>query len=110
MSYDEGLAQRVREYLQDTDIPADEKKMFGGLAFMVNGYMCVGINDTWLMARVGAPNYEDALQQSHAKEMDFTGKPLKGFVYVAEQGIESDEDLAAWVERCLTFVLSLEPK
>ena len=109
MAYDEGLAQRLREIYEN--IPGVvEKKMFGGIAFMVNGHMSCGINDDRLMARVGPDRYEGALARLHARPMKFTGKALKGFVYVDPEGIESDNDLAAWVDLSLAFVHSLPPK
>lgn len=109
MSYDRGLAQRIREQLQDrTDI--DEKHMFGGLCFMVSKYMCCGIVGNTLMARVGADNYEQCLTGQYVREMDFTGRAMKGFVYVSPEAIESDTDLATWVSICITFVESLPVK
>ncbi len=113
MAYDEGLAQRIREIFEQQDnIAAEiiEKKMFGGLAFMLSGNMCVGIVDETLMARVGPEQYEDALQHPHAREMDFTGKPLKGFIYVDAEGIVDDSDLQEWITRCMTFADSLPAK
>lgn len=109
MAYDEGLAQRLRECL-DKLSNVNEKKMFGGLAFMVNGNMSVGIVKTQLMVRVGAADYEQALAQPHAREMDFTGRPMTGFVYVDEPGFESDQDLEAWVGRALEFNNTLPVK
>jgi len=109
MPYDDGVAQRVREALIDqSDVV--EKKMFGGLAFMVRGHMCCGIVGAELMVRVGPQGYESALSQPHARKMDFTGKPMKGFVYVSAVGFEDDGDLQAWVDRGLRFVTSLPPK
>jgi len=109
MPYDDGVAQRVREALIDqSDVV--EKKMFGGLAFMVRGHMCCGIVGAELMVRVGPEGYESALSQPHARKMDFTGKPMKGFVYVAAAGFEDDGDLQSWVDRGLRFVTSLPPK
>ena len=109
MAYDEGVAQRVREIMED--IPGvTEKKMFGGIAFMVNGNMCSGVVKSELMMRVGADGYENALQQPHAREMDFTGKPMKGFVYVSEKGFETDEDLQGWIDRACQFVATLPVK
>jgi TfoX/Sxy family transcriptional regulator of competence genes len=105
MSYDERLAARVRRALSGrSDVV--EKKMFGGLCFMVNGKMCCGITATDFMVRVGTAAYEDALGQPHARPMDFTGRPLTGMVYVAKEGLRSEADLGAWVGRGLTFVLS----
>ena len=109
MAYDEGLAQRLREQLSDRS-GVVEKKMFGGLAFMLNGNMCVGVVDDTLMARVGPDQYVDGLKQKYALEMDFTGKPMKGFIYVEPKGIETDSQLHYWVSLCEKFVLSLPTK
>lgn len=109
MAYDEGLAQRIREALTEQHDIA-EKKMFGGVAFMLAGNMCCGVSDENLMVRVGPGAYQDALAQPHARPMDFTGKPLKGFVYVDSAGFEADEDLAAWVGRGVAFASSLPAK
>ena len=109
MAYDEGLAERLRDvYVGMPDVA--EKKMFGGLAFMVNGHMSCGVVNDTLMVRVGPEAYANALARPHARQMDFTGKPLKGFVYVAPEGVESDEALSSWVSLSLEFVGSLPPK
>ncbi len=85
MAYDEGLAERIREGLaEQRDVT--EKKMFGGVAFMLRGSMFVGIVKEDLMVRVGAEAHEDALREPHARTMDFTGKPMRGYVYVAPPG------------------------
>jgi len=109
MSFDEGLAERIREIFQ-MDRSVSEKKMFGGLAFITRGYMFVGILGDNLMARVGPENYEQALSRFHVRKMDFTGKPMKGYVFVAPPGFEKDSDLYQWVNQCLIFVKSLPPK
>lgn len=109
MAYDEGLAQRVREIFQETP-GVEEKRMFGGLAFMVRGHMCVGVLKDVLMARVGAESYAEALRRPAAREMSFTGKSLKGFVFVDPPGIAEDEDLRSWVEASGLFVASLPAK
>ena len=109
MAYDDGVAQRLREIFGDRP-DLIEKKMFGGLAFMLRGHMCCGVVDDALMARVGPDQYTDALCQPHTRVMDFTGKPLKGFIYVDAEGFESDDDLDSWVTRCEQFVVSLPPK
>ena len=109
MAYDDGLAERIREIFNGS-LDVEEKKMFGGLAFMVRGNMCCGVKDDLLMARVGPEQYSKALKRRHAREMDFTGKPLKGFIYVDTQGIENDRDLKLWVGLCQGFVRSLPPK
>jgi TfoX/Sxy family transcriptional regulator of competence genes len=109
MAYDEGLAQRVREVLEDRS-DVTEKKMFGGVAFLLGGNMCVGVVGDELMLRVGPDAYESALEQRHARAMDFTGKPMRGMVYVAEAGFREDAQLAEWVERGIAFAGALPPK
>lgn len=109
MPYDEGLAERVREALQDHQ-GISEKKMFGGLAFMHRGYMFVGILADVLMARVGPDAYPEALSKPHVRVMDFTGKPMKGYVFVDPPGFESDSDLSTWVQKCHRFIQTLPPK
>ena len=109
MAYDEGLAQRIRELLID-DPGMDEKRMFGGIAFMINGNMSVGVVEDSLMVRVGPEGYSQALAQPGAREMDFTGKPLKGFVYVDAPFLDSDERLLFWVNRGRAFASSLPAK
>ncbi len=106
MAYDEGLAQRIREVLEDR-ADLSEKKMFGGLAFLLGGNMCVGVLKSELMVRVGPDRHEEAVRQPHARRMDFTGRPMKGFVYVACDGFESDADLRRWVARGVRFAGSL---
>ena len=109
MAYDEGLAERLREILADRR-GVIEKKMFGGLAFMSPEFMFVGIIGDALMARVGPDGHAEALSHPHVRVMDFTGKPMKGYILVDPAGFENDEDLAYWVERCEGFVRSLPPK
>ena len=109
MAFDEAVAERLREQFA-TVSHVTEKTMFGGIAFMVAGNMACGVVDDRLMARVGPDQYEAALARPYAREMDFTGKPLRGFVYVDSAGFEDDADLAAWVAMSLAFVASLPPK
>lgn len=109
MAYDEGVAQRVREALEEYPNMA-EKRMFGGLAFMLNGHMCIGVIGSELMVRVGPEQYAECLELPHARQMDFTGQPLTGFLFIDEAGIEADKDLRAWVKRATRFVISLPPK
>lgn len=109
MPYDEELAKRVRIALgAGSDI--DEKRMFGGLAFMVHGHMCCGIVGRDLMVRVGAARYAEALARPYAREMDFTGRPIKGMVYVAAPGLRTESGLRRWTGRGLAFVSTLPPK
>jgi TfoX/Sxy family transcriptional regulator of competence genes len=109
MAFDEGSAERIREFLADYP-DLQERKMFGGLAFMVQGHMTVGLSNDDLMVRVGAEHDEEALKQLYARKMDLTGKPMKGFVLVDSAGYMEDEDLAAWLQRGLNYTLSLPPK
>ena len=109
MAYDEGVAERLREAYLEID-GVVERKMFGGIAFMVGGHMSCGVVKDTLMVRVGPDLYADALARPHAREMDFTGKSLTGFVYVDPAGFESDEALASWVSMSVGFVSSLPPK
>jgi TfoX/Sxy family transcriptional regulator of competence genes len=109
MAYDEGVAQRVREHLQSrSDIT--ERKMFGGLAFMAHGHMFIGILGDRLMVRVGPDDYAKALSQAHVQEMDFTGRPMRGYVYVEPDGFESDAQLESWVNQGYALVGALPPK
>lgn len=109
MAFDEGLAQRLREQFDDRDDVA-EKKMFGGLCFMVRGNMCCGIVKDELMLRVGKDRYDALLERPHAREMDFTKRPMKGFVYVATEGFEDDDDLRGWITEALAFNATLPAK
>jgi len=109
MAFDEGLAERLRDLLGHHN-NVSERKMFGGLAFMLDGHMFVGILGDRLMARVGPAGYADALRRPHVSEMDFTGKPMKGYVYIAPEGFESDQDMENWVTLCAKFVSSLPTK
>ena len=107
--YDEGIAQRIREQL-DEQAGLAEKRMFGGLAFLVNGNMAVGVVGDELMVRVGPDRYEEALRAPHARPMDFTKRPMRGFVFVAAAGFEEDEELHRWIERGVRFAASLPRK
>lgn len=109
MAFDAGLAQRIRGYIGDRH-GVTEKKMFGGIAFMLYGNMCVGIVDDKLMARVGPAAYDQSLEELHVTPMDFTGKLLKGYVYVHPDGLQADAQLARWIDRSLQFVATLPPK
>ena len=109
MVYDEGLAQRIREYLIETS-GVSEKRMFGGIAFMVNGNMTVGVVKDDLMVRVGKDYYDQALQEDFTREMDFTGRPLRGMIFVSAEGISDDNVLHYWINRGLEFTQTLPPK
>ena len=109
MPFDEKLAERIRGILS-ARIDTREKKMFGGIAFMLNGNMCCGVNNDLLMARVGPEQYEASLSLPHVRPMDFTGKPMKGYVYVEPEGYREDVDLKVWIDRCVDFVSTLPAK
>ena len=109
MPYDDGLAHRVRTTLEKrADI--EERAMFGGVGYMLDGNLVCGIHDDALIARVGPDAYADALDEPHAREMDFTGTPMRGLVFVDPPGTATDEALAAWLDRCLAFTRSLPAK
>ena len=107
MSYNDTLAKKVRALLSGTD-GLTEKEMFGGLAFMLNGNMACGVVGEELMVRVGPDNYHKALAERYTRPMDFTGRPLKGLVYVEEDAVVADLD--NWVNRGAEFAGSLPPK
>jgi TfoX/Sxy family transcriptional regulator of competence genes len=109
MAYDEKLADRIRQALgPDDDI--EERKMFGGLAFLRAGRMFVGIAGDDLMVRVGPDRYEESLRKPHARPMDFTGRPMRGYVFVAPAGRRTDSTLRAWVTLGARFVATLPVK
>lgn len=105
MAYDEGLAERIRGVFGERS-GVSERRMFGGIAFMVKDRMSVGIAKDQLMVRVGPEAYEAALRERHVRKMDFTGRPLSGFVYVLPAGYESDDDLRRWIERAAAYATS----
>ena len=84
--------------------------MFGGIAFMVRGHMCCGVNGSNLTVRVGAEQYDEVVTLPHARPMDFTGRPMRGLVYVDSGGLDTDENLKEWVNRGMKFVSTLPPK
>jgi len=109
MAYDEGLAQRIREQLEGRP-GLVEKKMFGGLAFLLRGNMCVGVIGDDLITRVDPADYDAALARPGARLFDFTGKPMKGWLVVGAEGIEDDDALAGWIAAATTYAASLPPK
>jgi TfoX/Sxy family transcriptional regulator of competence genes len=109
MPFDEKLAGRVRRLL-DSQRSVEEKRMFGGLAFMVNGHMCCGVLNQDLVVRVAREEHDEAMSRPHVRPMDFTGRPMRGLLYVSPAGFRSARDLGAWVRRSLRFVSSLPPK
>lgn len=109
MAYDPELAERVERALKGKRNVVC-KKLFGGLGFLVRGNMCVGIWKEWLIARVGADDYLDALAEPFTEEFDITGRPMTGWVMVNPEGVESDAALAQWIERALAYVKTLPAK
>src|SRR3954466_2317700 len=110
MAYDEELAKRIREQLGD-ELNVTEKKMVGGIGFLLRGNMAVGVASTSeLMVRVGPEGTEDALAQPHTRLFDMSGRPMNGWILVAGEGVAGDAELAAWVRKGLEFAGSLPPK
>jgi hypothetical protein len=103
MAFDEFLAERIQKVLADKSIPGEQKKMFGGLAFMINDKMSIGIIKNELMARVGPDFHPEALKKDGARPMDFTGRPMKGYIYVSPEGFDLDTQLEFWVDKCVEF-------
>lgn len=109
MAYSEALAVRIREALAGTP-GVTEKRMFGGLAIMLHGQLFVGVVDSTLMARVGPADYEASLSRPHVREMDFTGKPMRGYVFVDPPGLRTARQLESWASQCRAFVGTLPKK
>ena len=105
MAFDEALADRIRILLAGRD-DVEERRMFGGIAFMVNGRMACGVIHDDLMVKVGRDGHDDALARPHTRPMDFTGRPMRGMVYVAPAGIATDEELSRWVQQAVTVAVS----
>jgi TfoX/Sxy family transcriptional regulator of competence genes len=109
MAYNEGLAQRVRVVLEGKS-GLVEKKMFGGVCFLLRGNMACGILNESLIVRIGLEKYEKALKQPHTSKFDITGKPMKGWVMVSSEGHNTDERLSYWIEQGVAFALTLPEK
>ena len=109
MAYSEALADRMRDALGGRR-DVEERKMFGGVAFMVGGHMCVGIVGDTLMVRLAAEDAVALLARPHVRPMDFTGRPMKGFLYVDPPGIRTARQLAGWIERAVACAGTLPPK
>ena len=109
MAYDKELAGRIRQVLGG-EIGVVEKQMFGGVGFILNGNMACGVIDNELIVRVGPDAYADALLHPHVRPFDYSGRAMKGWVYVAEEGRQNESDLQVWVQRGLDFAGTLPPK
>lgn len=103
MAYDEQLAERVRRSFGRRKVPFEEKRMMGGLCFMVESKMCVGVEKNRLMARIDPEAYDDALCRKGCVPMDFTGRPMRGFVFVNPEGLTTDDQLEHWLKLALEF-------
>jgi TfoX/Sxy family transcriptional regulator of competence genes len=109
MAYDLGLADRIRSIVERRGTFV-ERKMFGGVAFMVNGHMCCGVVKNDLVLRLSEEQAAASLRQPHARPMDFSGKPMKSMIYVSPLGMDSDEALETWVDSALSYVRSVPAK
>lgn len=107
MVYDEKLASRVRKTISKRK-GVTEKEMFGGIAFMLRGKMCVGVVKDDLMVRVGPESHDRAIAKPHTRPMDFTGRPMKGFLFVGPGGVKAEKALAGWVNLAADFAATLE--
>lgn len=102
-AYIEQLADKINRFFNDQKIDFYEKRMFGGLCFMVDDKMCVGIVKEELMARIGEENQFEAVKRKGCKEMTFTGRPMKGYVYLSPEALDLDKDLEYWLSLALAF-------
>jgi TfoX/Sxy family transcriptional regulator of competence genes len=109
VAYDEHLASRIREILSELR-DVDERKMFGGLAFMVDGHMCCGVTGDDLMLRLGPDQAEKALEEPQVRPMDFTGRPLRGYVFVDAAAVSTESELRRWLRLARDFIATLPPK
>ena len=103
MAYNEELANRVRALLADKPVEIDEKKMFGGMCFMVNGKMCLGVHRDRLMARIDPAIYDEVMEKEGCMPMDFTGKVMRGLVFVALDSLNTKKKLADWVNLAMEY-------
>ena len=109
MPYSESLADRIRQALGRRR-GLSEKKMFGGVGFLLDGNLCVGVWQTSLVARLGPEQAAWALEQPDVAEFDITGRPMRGWVLIGADGLETDEQLRVWIDRCIEFVSTLPAK
>lgn len=103
MAYDEFLAERIRLVFRQKQVPYEEKKMMGGIVFMVDDKMCAGVVKNEMMCRLDPEFFEEALTLKGCRRMDFTGSSMIGFVFIKPDGIDLDSDLEFWIDRCLEF-------
>lgn len=109
MAYDEHLGDRIRQIIQTKNVPFYDKKMMGGLVFMVNAKMCCGIHidkkfgDSLLMAKIGIEAYEKEIHKEECLPMDFTGRPMKGYIFVTPKGFDMEDDLEYWIDKAIDY-------
>lgn len=103
MAFDPDLTERVRQWFHQRGVATEEKRMMGGLCFMVEGKMCLGVDSDRLMVRLDPAVYEAALQRPGCRPMDFTGRPMKGFVWVTRDAVGTDQELHNWAALALEF-------
>ncbi|MEI6682981.1 MAG: TfoX/Sxy family protein [Bacteroidota bacterium] len=103
MAYDEFLADRIRRKFRELDVPFEDKKMMGGVCFLVNGKMCAGIVKEQMMARIDPAKTEEAFSKKGCREMDFTHRPMKGFIFIDPEGIDRDDDLEYFIRLALEY-------
>ena len=109
MPYNEKLADRVRECIVVTHANIEEKKMFGGLCFMVDDKMCIGVEKQRLMVRIDPAMYDEIMERKGVTPMDFTGKVMKGFVFVDAEAVRTKKDLDDWVQLALAYNKIVKP-
>jgi TfoX/Sxy family transcriptional regulator of competence genes len=109
MAYDRKLAERIRTITAGRK-GVTEKEMFGGIAFLLDGKMFIGLANNQLMVRVGPDRHDEALARPHARPMDFTGRPMRGYVYVAPAGYANARSLSAWIDWSAAFVATVKKK
>ena len=109
MAYDEKLADRIREMISLTHTITEEKKMFGGLCFMVNDKMCVGVEQSRIMARIDPDIYDEVIEKEGCAKMDFTGRVMKGYVFVDSTALNTKSKLGYWIKLALAYNKKAKP-
>ncbi len=113
MAYDEFIGERISRIISSRNVAFYEKKMMGGLIFMVNGKMCCGTHidkkygDSLLMLKIGEDAYSEEIHKEECLPMDFTGRPMKGYIFVTPDGMDLDSDLSYWVDRAIDYNIKL---
>lgn len=109
MAYDAHLGERIHQILKTKNVPFYDKKMMGGLVFMVNDKMCCGIHidkkfgDSLLMAKIGVEAYDKEIHKDECLPMDFTGRPMKGYIFITSKGFDMDDDLDYWITKAVDY-------